>query len=310
MPDLVLATRGSLLARTQSEQVAAALRAAHPGLTVEPRIVTTAGDRDTTTPLPAIGGKGLFTAELEAALLDGTADLAVHSLKDLPTEQPAGLALGCVPARQAAWDALCLPERAMLTSDRAAELLTPGLRLGTSSTRRAAMLRQRRPDLCVEPLRGNLDSRFRKLDEGRYDAILLAAAGLYRLSWEARISAEMPTEWLVPAPGQGALGIQCRADDGRVAELLAPLDDPVTRAAVTAERAFLAALGGGCQTPLGAYAEPVGEGLRLRVALLSTDATERIDREAVAPLAEAESLGEGLARALLAEGADRLLAAG
>ncbi len=310
MADLVLVTRGSLLARTQSEQVAAALRALHPGLSVEPRIVTTAGDRDATTPLPAIGGKGLFTAELEAALLDGTADLAVHSLKDLPTEQPAGLALGCVPARQAAWDALCLPERVMLTSNRADELLKPGMCLGTSSTRRAAMLRQRRPDLCLEPLRGNLDTRFRKLDEGQYDAILLAAAGLYRLGWEARIGAEMPTEWLVPAPGQGALGIQCRADDRRVADLLSPLDDPASRAAVTAERAFLAALGGGCQTPLGAHAEPVGEGLRLRVAVLSAEATERIDREAVGPLAQAERLGTELARALLAEGVGRLLAAG
>ncbi|NUP99094.1 MAG: hydroxymethylbilane synthase, partial [Armatimonadetes bacterium] len=239
MPSLTVVTRGSLLARTQTGHVVAELQALHPDLAVTVRELTTQGDRRLDVPLPEIGGKGLFTSELEQALLSGEADVAVHSHKDLPTELPDGLVIGAVPARAEARDALVLPQNGApeAVAGGVLPLLAAGARVGTSSLRRAAFLRHRRPDLQIEGVRGNLDTRLRKLDEGQYEALVLAAAGLFRLDWAARISQLLPLELSVPAPAQGALAIECRAGDQRVLDLLAAIDHATTRQAVAAERA-------------------------------------------------------------------------
>lgn len=311
MPDLVCVTRGSLLARTQTGQVVEDLRRAHQGIAIDIRELTTTGDRRQDVPLPQIGGKGLFTHELEQALLSGAADFAVHSLKDLPTELPEGLALAAVPVRQEARDALVLPAgHAPVSAEDVVRILPAGAKVGTSSLRRVAFLRHHRPDLSLEPVRGNLDTRLRKLDEGQYQALILAAAGLHRLGLAERITALLPVDLSVPAPGQGALGIEARADDERVLGYLSAIDDPATHRAVIAERHFLDALGGGCQTPCGAHAVPEGSSLVLTVAIASSDGTEMITRTAVGPAKEAAALGADLAAALLASGAGRLLAEG
>src|SRR5450755_1221269 len=236
---LVIASRGSQLALWQARWVAAQLSAAGHPCRIE--IVKTTGDKITDVPLAKVGTKGLFTKEIEEALLDGRADLAVHSLKDLPTELPAGLVLAAVPPREDPRDAVVGKKLADLPL---------GAKVGTSSLRRAAQLRQLRPDLQVESVRGNLDTRLRKLDEGQYDAILLAAAGLKRLGWGDRIAEILAPEKMCPAVGQGALAIETRAGSTAVAAL----DHADTHIAVMAERAVLAALGGGCQVPIGAYA--------------------------------------------------------
>lgn len=305
--DLVIATRGSRLALTQTNAVADLLRAAHPGLTVAIRELTTTGDRRRDVPLPEVGGKGLFTKELEQALLSGEADLAVHSLKDLPTELPAGLTLAAVPARECPFDAVVLPAGSARGEADPLGLLPAGATVGTGSVRRVAFLRHVRPDLDLQPVRGNVDTRLRKLDEGQFHALVLAAAGLRRLGFGERITALVPLEVAVPAPGQGALGLEARADDHRVLSLLAPLEDAAVRAAVTAERSLLEALGGGCNVPCGAYAEPHGDGLLLTAAVASPDGTARLQRAAVGAQSEAAALGKGLATALLAAGADRLV---
>ncbi len=309
MPDLVCVTRGSLLARTQTGHVVEDLRRAHQGIAIDTRELTTTGDRRQDVPLPQIGGKGLFTHELEQALLSGAADFAVHSLKDLPTELPEGLTLAAVPARQEARDALVLPAgHAPVSAEDVLRILPAGAKVGTSSLRRVAFLRHHRPDLSLEPVRGNLDTRLRKLDEGQYQALILAAAGLHRLGLAERITALLPVDLSVPAPGQGALGIEARADDERVLGCLSAIDDPATHHAVIAERHFLDALGGGCQTPCGAHAVPEGSSLVLTVAIASPDGTEMITRTAVGPARESAALGADLAAALLASGAGRLLA--
>lgn len=310
MPQLTLVTRRSRLALTQTQWLVDQLVAAHPGLEVRLLERTTVGDRVLDRPLPEVGGKGVFTEELEAALRSGEADLAVHSLKDLPTDLPADLTIGAVPPRAEPRDALVLPAGAP-AADAADPLaaLPAGAVVGTSSNRRVALLAAARPDLRPRSVRGNVETRLAKLDSGEYQALLLAAAGLERLGLGARISALLPPELLTPAPAQGALGVECRAGDDRVLGLLAAVDDAATRAAVRAERAFLAAMGGGCSLPVGALAEPVGEGLRLRVAVAHPAGVAVLRREAVAPAAEAEALGRRLAEVLLSEGADRLLAA-
>ncbi len=257
---LRLGTRGSALARWQTGHVAEMLKAAWPKLQVAVEILHTKGDRILDTPLPLIGGKGLFTAELEAALHDRRIDLAVHSLKDLPTEMPAGLALGAIPPRADAADVLV--SRAGHTLDA----LPAGATVGTSSRRRAAQLLHRYPQLQVADIRGNVDTRIRKaLDpEGPYDAILLAYAGVTRLGHGDLIAQTLPLAWMVPAPGQGALAIQCR-DETSIRDLLAAVDDAAARASVTAERAFLHGLGGGCSVPIAAHARlRVGPALRPR----------------------------------------------
>jgi len=308
MATLTVVTRASLLATTQTGHVVAALQAAHPELEIIVRELNTKGDRRTDVPLPEVGGKGLFTAELEAALLSGEADIAIHSLKDLPTELPAGLIVGAIPARVEPRDALVLPQAAEpANAGEPLPMLQVGAKVGSSSPRRQAMLKNARPDLQFADIRGNLDTRLRKLDEGQYDALILAAAGLTRLGWGERISALLPIEVCVPAPAQGALAIESRGGDERVAAILEPLDDLTSRQAVTAERALLDALGGGCQLPLGALAEPEGDGLVLHAAVAAPDGTTVLRRVAAGPAAQAESLGKGLAEALLSDGAARLL---
>jgi hydroxymethylbilane synthase len=289
---LVIASRGSQLALWQARWVAAQLSAAGHPCRIE--IVKTTGDKITDVPLAKVGTKGLFTKEIEEALLDGRADLAVHSLKDLPTELPEGLVLAAVPEREDPRDAV--------VGSKLADLPL-GARVGTSSLRRAAQLRQLRPDLQVESVRGNLDTRLRKLDEGQYDAILLAAAGLKRLGWGGRIAEILAPEQMCPAVGQGALAIETRAGF----EGVALLDHPATHAAVLAERAVLGALGGGCQVPIGAYATVSGGSIHILAIVAAPDGTQVIRANAEGAAADAAQIGARLADDLLKRGARHIL---
>jgi hydroxymethylbilane synthase len=292
---LTIASRGSQLALWQARWVGAQL--ASRGHETRIVIIKTTGDKITSVPLPTVGGKGLFTKEIEEALLDGHADIAVHSLKDLPTELPERLALAAVPKREDARDAVLGKPLAELRA---------GARVGTSSLRRAAQLRSLRPDLVIESIRGNVDTRLRKLDEGQYDAIVLAAAGLTRLGWAARIAEILPPEVMCPAVGQGALAVETRAS-GKGLEACAPLDDPETRAAVAAERAFLRTLGGGCQTPIAAHATVMGERLRLIGLVISPDGSQKVGGEIDGATADAETAGARLANDLLDQEARKIL---
>ena len=300
---LVIASRESRLALWQAEHVRDRLRALHPSAAVEILGMTTRGDQILDRPLAAIGGKGLFIKELEVAMGEGRADLAVHSLKDVPMEMPEGFVLAAIPVRETPFDAFVSSRYADL------EALPPGAVVGTSSLRRAALLRARFPQLRIESLRGNLDTRLRKLDAGDYDAIILAAAGLIRLGLSARIRALLPPELSLPAPGQGALGIEILAARPELAAWVAPLADPETTACVRAERAFSRALGGSCQVPLGAYAQLEGVELHLRGFLSTPDGTRMVRGETRGSLNEAEALGQGLALRLRAEGGEAILAA-
>jgi hydroxymethylbilane synthase len=292
---LVIASRGSQLALWQARWVEQQLAALGHVCRIE--IIRTTGDKITDVPLAKVGGKGLFTKEIEEALLEGRANLAVHSLKDLPTELPDGLALAAVPEREDARDAL--------VGARLADLAA-GARVGTSSLRRAAQLRQLRPDLEIESIRGNLDTRLRKLDEGQYGAIVVAAAGLQRLGLSWRIAELFAPEAMCPAVGQGALAIETRAEGAGMAACRA-LDHAPTRAAVTAERAVLAALGGGCQVPIGAYAVAEGGRLRIQAVVVAPDGSRSVRHAAEAPEADAERLGRDVGRELLAHGAQPIL---
>ena len=294
---LVIASRGSQLALWQARWVEGRLAAR--GLECRIEIVRTTGDKITDVPLAQVGTKGLFTKEIEEALLEGRADLAVHSLKDLPTELPEGLVLAAVPAREDPRDAV--------VGRRLADL-PAGARVGTSSLRRAAQLRKLRPDLALESVRGNLDTRLRKLDEGQYDAILLAAAGLKRLGWGNRIAEILPAETMCPAVGQGALAIETLAR-GAGLEACAALDDAASHAAVACERGVLAALGGGCQVPIGAYGTVAGGHLRVRAVVASPDGAELIQAEAEGAPDEAEAIGRALGAVLLHRGARAILEA-
>ncbi|MDR1936463.1 MAG: hydroxymethylbilane synthase, partial [Candidatus Accumulibacter sp.] len=271
---IVIATRESRLAMWQARYVQARLRALYPGASVEILGVTTKGDRIVDRPLSRIGGKGLFVKELETALAEKRADLAVHSLKDVPMDLPQGFALAAVTARENPCDAF--------VSNRFAGIdeLPPGAVVGTSSLRRAAILRAACPRLAIEPLRGNLDTRLRKLDAGLYSAIVLAAAGLIRLGLEERVRAVLPPERCLPAPGQGALGIEILASRADAAAWIEPLNDAPTAHCVRAERAFSRALGGGCRIPLGGYAVLDGEALWLRGFVASPDGRRVIAGEA------------------------------
>ena len=257
-------------------------------------IIKTTGDKITDVPLAKVGTKGLFTKEIEEALLDGRAQLAVHSLKDLPTELPEGLVLGAVPEREDPRDAVIGKTLAELPL---------GAKVGTSSLRRSAQLKKLRPDLVVESVRGNLDTRLRKLDEGQYDAILLAAAGMKRLGWGARIAEILPPELMCPAVGQGALAIETRA--GFV--LPAVLDHAETHTAVLAERGLLGALGGGCQVPIGAHATVAGGRVKLLGLVAAPDGSEIVRAEAEGASSEAAEIGKRLGAELLARGARRIL---
>jgi len=298
----VFATRPSALARVQTQAVMRALQKMHPHLACEEKVITTQGDRILDKPLPEIGGKGLFTQELERELADGAAHCAVHSLKDLPVENTPGLTLGCIPARADARDGIVSVKGYQLAS------LPHGARVGTSSLRRAAQLLALRPDLTLLPLRGNVDTRIRKAMEGQYDAIVLAGAGLMRLGLQDQLSEWLPLEVMLPAPGQGALAVQCRADDQNTLDLLAALEDSLTRQAVTAERQFLLELGGGCSAPVAAYASPSREQagmLHLRGRLLSTDGRTMWTLQGYGT--DALQLGRALARQALVQGAGEIL---
>ncbi|MCC6380275.1 MAG: hydroxymethylbilane synthase [Burkholderiales bacterium] len=302
---LVIATRESALALWQAEHIRARLAGLYPQLHVDLLGVTTQGDRVLDRPLASIGGKGLFIKELEVAMSEGRADIAVHSLKDLPMEMPDGFALAAVTAREDPRDAF--------VSNRCARLadLPEGAVVGTSSLRREAQLRERRPDLAMQPLRGNVNTRLRKLDEGQFDAIVLAAAGLKRLGLADRIADFLAPDESLPAAGQGALAIECLRDRPDLADVLAPLADLATTLAVTAERAFARSLSGNCRTPLAAYGEWSGERLWLRGLVAGVDGREVIRGERderVEDAAAAEALGLSLADEFLARGAARLIA--
>jgi hydroxymethylbilane synthase len=300
---VVLGTRGSALALVQTEQVRSLLEAAWPSLECEPRTIVTQGDRTQASgePLPAIGGKGLFTAELELALRAGEIDVAVHSLKDLPTEDVEGLVLGAVCRRDDVRDCLVARDNAPL------EQLARGAVVGTSSLRRGAQLRALRPDVEVRSIRGNVDTRIRKVRDGEYDATLLAAAGIGRLGLEREVAEWIRVDRMLPAPGQGALAVQCRAGDDATLELLAEIDDAPTRAATTAERAFLRSLGAGCTAPVAAFAEVLDDrSVRAQGLVASPDGRDvvRVSGEG-AP----EELGGRLAGEALSRGASAILEA-
>lgn len=295
MSTLVIASRGSQLALWQARWVEQRLVAL--GRECRIAVIKTTGDKITGVPLAKVGTKGLFTKEIEEALLAGEADLAVHSLKDLPTELPAGLVLAAVPEREDARDAMV---GASLYG------LPIGARVGTSSLRRAAQLRRLRPDLALESIRGNLDTRLRKLDEGRYDAIVLAAAGLRRLGWGERIAEVLHPEVMCPAVAQGALAVETTAAG---AQAVAELDHAPSRAAVTAERALLAALGGGCQVPVGAHAAIADGRLRLLGVVASPDGAELVRAHREGTAGDAERIGRELGNELLERGARRILEA-
>jgi hydroxymethylbilane synthase len=292
---LVIGSRGSQLALWQAKWIAA--RLAECGHETRIEIIKTTGDKITDVPLAKVGTKGLFTKEIEEALLDGRIDLAIHSLKDLPTEVPAGLTLAAVPEREDPRDAVV----GARLSD-----LPAGAIVGTSSLRRAAQLRVTRPDLVIESVRGNLDTRLRKLDEGQYRAIVLAAAGLTRLGWANRIAEVLSPEVMCPAVGQGALAVETRAE-GEARDICAALDDAGTRAAVTAERAVLAALGGGCQVPIGAYAALAGDELRLVGVVIAPDGGHAVRKSSAGRVADAEVIGRLVGQELLNDGAREIL---
>ena len=308
---LVIGARRSPLSRAQAAWVGDGLEKRWPGLPVEYRFISTRGDRDPHTPLPAIGGKGLFTEDLERALREGRIDVAVHSLKDLPVDSPDGLTLAAVPPREDPRDVLVIRDSLVSTVAGAGgsavlRRLPPGARVGTSSLRRAAQILAARPDLEPQPVRGNVDTRLRKLDEGRFEALVLAAAGLRRLGlWPAGAYA-MGEGWL-PAPGQGALGLQCRAAEDPMGSRVQALDDAVARAEITAERALLAALEGGCRVPIAARASLEGRDLRLRAAVYCVEGGPPVVDDETGPVAVPEDVGLRLARRMLASGAAALV---
>ncbi len=298
-----IGTRGSPLARWQATWVADRLRESHPGLVVELIEIKTQGDRDRNTPLAQIGGLGLFTKEIQRALMEGRVDLAVHSLKDLPTQGPEALTLGAVPPREDPADVLIAPRFKTL------DALPDGATVGTGSLRRRAQLLYLRPGLQVVGVRGNVETRLNQAIEGRLDAVVLAGSGLKRLGLSGQI-----TEWLapprfLPAVGQGALGIECRLDDTATLDRLAPLDDPATRRAVLAERAALAELEGGCMIPLGAWGRDLGgDSMALDVAVFDTEGRERVIATFEGSRDDPKGLGRKVAEALRGQGAERLLA--
>ncbi|WP_233958349.1 hydroxymethylbilane synthase [Pectobacterium versatile] len=298
-----IATRQSPLALWQAQYVQQCLNHLYPDLHVELVPMVTRGDIILDTPLAKVGGKGLFVKELELALLEGRADIAVHSMKDVPVEFPDGLGLTTICERDDPRDAFVSNHYDSL------EQLLEGSCVGTSSLRRQCQLRARRPDLVIRDLRGNVGTRLSKLDNGEYDAIILAVAGLKRLGLEERIRCALSPEESLPAVGQGAIGIECRLDDEHVRQLLAPLNHSATAARVLAERAMNVRLEGGCQVPIGSYAELEGDTLWLRALVGAPDGSQMIVGERRGSVSDAEQLGIALAEELLAKGASAILQA-
>ena len=303
MHPLVLGTRGSRLALRQAEIIRQQLGVRCPERAVTLRPITAQADQKAETPLATFAGEGIFVKELERELLAGRIDAAVHSLKDVPLDQPEGLRLAAVPPREESRDALVSRHGLPL------EHLPAGSRIGTSSVRRQSQLRARRPDLSLCEIRGNVDTRLRKLDEGRYDAIIVAGCGLMRLGLAARITELLDPAWMLPEPGQGALAVEARADDEPMLTLLARLEDPVTRACVEAERAFLKSLGGGCRVPIAALATLREGELLLEGAVVAPDGSSSLRHQGTGRVSEPQALGERLAKDVIARGALSLLSA-
>ena len=300
-PTLVLGTRGSKLALCQSEWFQSKIHEVAPDVRVVLKKIQTSGDKIVDVPLAKIGGKGLFVKEIEEALLAGEIDLAVHSMKDVPAQLPDGLEILCVPPREDPRDAL------ISRDSRSFSALKPGAQIGTASLRRQAQLLHARPDLQITMLRGNLDTRLRKLQEGQFDAIVLAAAGLHRLAWSTHITEYLPPMLCLPAIGQGALGIEGRSQDDFVRSILAKLDDQATHTTVLAERAFLHRLEGGCQVPIAAAATLVDGGLSLDGLVASVDGKIILREQTHGTRQEAQQLGVQLAERLLSRGGDKIL---
>ena len=293
----VIGSRGSKLALWQANHIKD--RLASLGYDCRIEIIQTTGDKFQTGPLKEIGNKGLFTKEIEEALLDGRVDLAVHSLKDMPTALPDGLQITATPERE--------DPRDVIIGGRLNELAA-GARIGTGSLRRMAQLSAARPEIAVQPIRGNVDTRLRKLDEGQFEAIVLAAAGLNRLGWSHRIAEHLPVEIMCPAVGQGSLAIETRADGGRAMQACLRLNDAATHACITAERAVLSELGGGCQVPVGAHATISDGRMHVRGIVISPDGSTIVRREAEGKPSEAAAIGNELGRALLDAGGRDILA--
>lgn len=301
--DIVIGTRGSRLALWQAEWIQSILKDRHPTMGIALKRIKTSGDKITDVPLAKVGGKGLFVKEIEEALLRREIDLAVHSMKDVPTVIPEGLHLAAVTVRENPRDALISRNGHRLKD------LPSASRVGTSSLRRMAHLYHARPDLSVLSLRGNLDTRLRKLKSGEMDAIVVAAAGLQRMGWEEEATEYLDPEVSLPAIGQGALGIECRIDDPEINPMLAPLDHADTRSAVTAERALLRLLEGGCQVPIAAYATVLDGRILLKGLISSLDGKDRVQGEEEGRQAEAQAVGERLAQRLYDGGGRAILEA-
>ena len=300
---LKIGTRQSLLALWQSNHIAACLRKQYPECEVVLKKIVTKGDRILDVPLAQIGGKGLFTKEIEEDLLSGEVDLAVHSLKDMPTVLPEGLCLTAITERANVGDAFVSNDYACF------EELPLGAVVGTSSLRRKAQLLAARPDLTIRDLRGNVDTRLRKLDEGLYDAVILAAAGLERLGHGDRIKAIIPSDVCLPAVGQGALAIECRTDDAEVRQMLDFLNDQPTVYATAAERAFLGLLEGGCQVPIGVHADVNGEQIKIEAIIAALDGSTVLRDTIEGAAVDAVALGQKLGKKMLANGGQKILAA-
>ncbi len=298
-----IATRKSALALWQAEYVKAQLEHFHQNIHVELVPMTTKGDIILDTPLAKVGGKGLFVKELEVAILENRADIAVHSMKDVPVDFPDGLGLAVICPREDPRDAFVSNTYACLSD------LPQGAIVGTSSLRRQCQLKAKRPDLAIRDLRGNVNTRLKKLDEGQYDAIILAAAGLIRLKMSERIAQYIEPEEMLPANGQGAVGIECRLDDEMINALLVPLECSTTRSRVLTERALNKALEGGCQVPIASYSviSNNGETIHLRGLVGAVDGSELIESEITGPIEQGEALGNTLAQELLSLGADKIL---
>lgn len=296
-----IGTRGSMLALRQSTMMKAALEKLWPEISVELRVIRTTGDRIVDVPLAKVGGKGLFVKEIEDALIDGSVDLAVHSMKDVPAVLPEGLEIGAVPKREDPRDALVIGGGKRLPD------LSDGAVIGTSSLRRASQMRKMCSGFVIRNLRGNLETRLRKLEEGSFDAIVLAAAGLRRMGWEDRITEYLDPGQFVPAIGQGALGIEVRSGDEQIRNILSPLDHPESATAIQAERSLLKELEGGCQVPIGGHARIVADTIELAGLVASLDGRQVYRAVRSAPLAEAVELGRRVAAQLLDAGARKVL---
>ncbi len=298
---VIIATRGSKLALWQANFVASLLRRVRPEIEVDLKIVKTSGDKILDVPLAKIGGKGLFVKEIEETLLRGEADIAVHSMKDVPAQLPPGLEISVIPRREAPWDCF--------VSDRfpSLERLPSGAKVGTSSLRRQALIRSFRKDLCIENLRGNLDTRVKKMRDGRFDAIVVACAGMTRLNIECRYMKQLSLPLFCPAVGQGALGIEVVSDNTWVKELISPLEDPFSRLQIEAEREFLFVLEGGCQVPLGAHAYVEGEEIIIEGFVGEISGEKIIRGKHRGPFTSARAVGRSLALSILERGGRRIL---